>query len=187
MGRFEDECEGPFELLEHSLDERGESDALVGLRVVNVFGEDRDRLCVGLGLEHVAPLLEYDPELGRVGDDTIVHDSEFGGGIRSDRMAIPFRWGSMRGPSRMRNADLGYIGLRDIDGGRGDLFAQPNDFADFLEEEDLAGLVAIYGKTSRVVSSVFLACETIAKDLKDFFAALMMKRAINTRRNVLIS
>ena len=187
MRGLEDERKGALELLEHGLDQRGECDALVGFGVVNVFQEDCNRLSVGVGLEFVASLLQYQPEFIRVGDDAIVHDGEVAVGVGSDGMAVPFRRGSVCSPSRMRDADLGDEGLGNIDRGRGDLLAQPNDFADLLVEEDFAGLVAIYTETSGVIPAVFLTREAIAKNLEDFFATLIMERVVNTRRDMLIS
>ena len=51
------------DLLDDGLDEGGEGEPLVGLRVPDVLAEDGDGLGVGLGLKVVASLLENKLEL----------------------------------------------------------------------------------------------------------------------------
>lgn len=81
MRRLEDERERSLELLQHGLDELGEGDPLIRLRVVHILGKDSDRLRIRLTLEPEAALLQHDPQLSVVGDDTIMDDNEFSGGV----------------------------------------------------------------------------------------------------------
>lgn len=88
MSGFEDEGKRSLELLQNSLDKVGESDALIGLRIVNVFREDSNGLSISLTFELVSTLLEDKSESSSVGDDTIMDDAEIGLGIGPERMAV---------------------------------------------------------------------------------------------------
>lgn len=79
--RLEDKGEGSLELFENGLDKLGERNALVWLRVVDIFGKDGNGLRVGLALKLVATVLENEAKGGSIGDDTVVHDDEITVGI----------------------------------------------------------------------------------------------------------
>lgn len=148
MFRFKDESERSFELLEDKFNQIGEGHILVGPRVVEVLGENCDGLRVCFRLEFVAPLLEDQPELGAVGDDTIVNDTELICGIRTKRVTINLgRW-AMGRPSGMRDGDLGNQSLSNIEGRSTDLLAQARNFADFFEVNNITGLVTVDTETS---------------------------------------
>ena len=74
--RLEDESEGTLELFENGFNKLGERDALVWLRIVNIFCEDGDGLRVGLALKLVATVLENEAEGGSVSNDPVVYDDE---------------------------------------------------------------------------------------------------------------
>ena len=154
---LEDECEGALELLQDRLDELSEGNALVGLRVVNVFREDSYRLGIRVALELVSALGEDHADFIVVGNDAVVYDAEFGRRIGLEGMAVDLRRNAVRRPASMRDRDLGVERLVDIDVGGSDLLAQAGDLAYVLEEDDLAGLVAVDAQTSRVITAIFLA------------------------------
>lgn len=79
--RLEDEGEGTLELLENCLDKFSEGDALVRLRVIDIFCQDGDGLRVSFALELIAAVLEDEAKGGGIGDNTIVHDEEIAGGV----------------------------------------------------------------------------------------------------------
>ena len=79
--RLEDKGEGSLELLENGFDKFGKRDALIRLRVIDIFGKDGNGLRVGLALKLVATVLENEAEGGGIGDDTVVHDDEIVVGI----------------------------------------------------------------------------------------------------------
>lgn len=172
VDRLEDECEGPLEFLEYSLDQSCEGDALVWLRVVNVFSEDSNGFGISLRLEIVSSLLQDESEFSGIGDNTIVNNHKLVLGRRSNGMAVTLRRRSVGSPSCVGDRDLRDEVLGRIDVGLCDLLAQANDFAYFLEEEDCFRRIAIDAKTCRVVATVFLSCQSIAQDLKDLFAIL---------------
>ena len=104
--RLEDKGEGTLELFEDGLDKLGKGDALVRLRVVNIFREYGDGLGIRLALKLVAAVLEDESEGGGIGDDAIVDDNEVAGRIRSQRVAVHHRGRAMGGPARVCDRDL---------------------------------------------------------------------------------
>lgn len=75
-------------------------------------------------------------------------------------------------PAGVSDGDLRRKLLGDVNIGLGDLLAETGDFANFLEEESLAGLVAIDANARGVVTSVLLARKAVTEDLADLFAVL---------------
>ena len=76
---LDQKTKGTLQLLDDGLDERGEAE--VGVLSVDVLGELRDGLSVGLSLELVALALEQSLQLLVVCDDTVVDDREFPVGV----------------------------------------------------------------------------------------------------------
>ena len=74
----------------------------------------------------------------------------------------------------MSDGDLGSDDLGGINVGLGDTLAQAGHLANFLEIDDLARLVPIDTKTSRIVTTIFLTSKSVAKDLEEFLAVLEM-------------
>jgi hypothetical protein len=77
---------------------------------------------------------------------------------------------------------MGDRNLRIEDFGRVDLcgrnpLAETSDFTDFLEEKDLPRIISIDADASRVVTTIFLAGETIAEDFTNLLAILGSKIA----------
>lgn len=172
VDRLEDECKRALELFQHRLYELGESDPLVGLRVVDVLDELRNGLGIGLCLEHVSAFLQDEPKLSTVGDDAVVNDTEFVLLVGANGMAVALRRRSVGCPTGVGDGNLGHEDLVDVDGAPRDLLAQASDLSDFLEEYNFAWLVAVNAQPGRVVSSVLLAGKASAKDLKDLLTAL---------------
>lgn len=170
--RLEKKTKRSLQLLQNSLDECGERNILVVVRIVDIFSEDGDSLGIGLGLELVAALLENEAQLCAVGDDAVVNDNEVGFRVGADGVAIALGGGTVRSPSRMGDRDLGDECLVDIQVGGSDFLAQAGDFADFLEVRDGADLVCVNADACRVVASVFLASKTSTQDLEDLCATL---------------
>lgn len=77
---LDQETKGALQLLDDGLDERGEAE--VRVLSVDVLGELRDGLSVGLGLELVALALEQSLQLLVVCDDSVVDDRELPVGVR---------------------------------------------------------------------------------------------------------
>ena len=73
----------------------------------------------------------------------------------------------MGSPSSVGDGNLRNEGLRSVDAGFGNLLAQASYFADLLEEENLAWLVAVNTDTCGIITTVFLASETITENLAD--------------------
>ena len=88
MTRLENKGERSLQLLQNSLDQGSESELLVLVRVVHIFGEDSNSLGIGLGLKLVPALLQDLAELSAVGNDTIVDNDEVGVGIGTNGMAV---------------------------------------------------------------------------------------------------
>ncbi len=173
MHRLEDEREGALQLLQDGLDELGEVHALVGLRVVDVLGEDSNCLGVGLTLKLVSTLLEDKAEGRRIRDDTIVDDGELGLGVGLQRVAVDNGGRAVSRPACVGNRDLGEEGLGSVDVGLGDLLAETSDLADFLEEEHLSGLVPVNADAGGVIAAVLLASESSDKDLANLLPVLV--------------
>jgi len=172
MLRLEDKGEGTLELFEDGLDKLGEGDALVRLRVVNIFREYGDGLRIRLALKLVAAVLEDKSEGGSIGDDAIVDDDEVAGRIRSQWVAVNDRGRAVGGPARVCDGDLRVEHFRSVHFRGGDPLPKACDLANFLEVEHLAGGIAIDTDASRVVTTVLLAGETVAKNVADFLAIL---------------
>ena len=54
----------------------------------------------------------------------------------------------------------------------GDALTKAGDFADFLKIKHFAGSIAIDTDAGRIVTTVFLAGETVTEDVADFLASL---------------
>jgi len=54
----------------------------------------------------------------------------------------------------------------------GDALTKASDLANFLEIKHFAGSIAVDTDAGRVVTTVFLAGETVAEDIADFLASL---------------
>jgi hypothetical protein len=176
---FENERKGALELPENGLDEFGESEAPgTTLRIEDILGKHSDSLGIGIGLELVSTLLQDLPQLGIVGDNTIVDDNEFRVRIRTNGVAITFGRGTVSGPSCMRNGDLSNASFLEIELGSSDLLAKTSNLADFFEILDRSRLIAIDDEASRVISTILLASEASAQYFQDLFAALV-KRSIS--------
>lgn len=63
--------------------------------------------------------------------------------VTPERVAVDFRGRAVGGPAGVSDGDLGEEGLCLVDGRVCNLLAKTGHFADLLEEEDGAGLVAI--------------------------------------------
>lgn len=171
--RLEDEREGTLELLEDGFDQLGEREAFgTALRVENVLGEDSDGLGIGVALELVATFLKDLPQLGTVGDNAVMDENEFRVRIRTNRVTITFRRGTMSRPSCMRDRDLGDGGLFEIEVGSSNLLAETGHFANLLEVLDGSGFIAVNNETSRVVSAVLLTSKTSTENFENLLAAL---------------
>lgn len=77
--RLQEKTESPLKLLDDSLDQAGE--AQVGVLVVDVLGELRNRLGISLGLKLEALALKQDLQFLVVCDDAIVDNREFPVGV----------------------------------------------------------------------------------------------------------
>jgi hypothetical protein len=67
---------------------------------------------------------------------------------------------------------------------RGNALAKAGNLANFLEVEDLAGGIAVDTDAGRIVTTVLLAGETIAKDVANFLAILQREKK-GTNQSVL--
>lgn len=85
-------------------------------------------------------------------------DEEIGSRVGPDGMAVDLGWRSMGCPASVSNGYLRNEGLMDVDGGCSNLLAETGDLADLLEVENFTGLVAVDAYTSRIITTVFLAC-----------------------------
>ena len=165
------------------LDELRERGLLAGRIIVDVLGEDGNRLSVGLTLELVPTLLEDKTKSSRVGDDAVMDDTELRGRIGLQRVAVDDGRGTVGGPARVRDRDLRNESLRSVDVGLGDALAESGDLADLLEEEHLSGLVAIDANTRGVVATVLLAGEARTEDLTDRLAVLSARTRLGNADN----
>jgi hypothetical protein len=75
-------------------------------------------------------------------------------------------------PSRVCDRDLGVENLGGVYARAGDALTKTGDLADFLEIKHFAGNIAVDTDAGRVVTTVFLAGETVAEDIADFLATL---------------
>ena len=137
-----------YQLLDDALDEVGEGQVLVALlRVPDVLGKLSNGLGIGLALKGVAFLLENQPELTVVGDDSIVDDRELVLGVRSVGVGVDTRRLAMGRPAGVGHTAVGGEGLVPVDRG---LFLNEllkgSDFANLLEDQDLLLTVAIDSK-----------------------------------------
>lgn len=78
----------------------------------------------------------------------------------------------MGSPPGVSDRDLGQERLGGVYRRVGDLLAQTGDLSNLLEEVDLALFVPIDTNARRVVTTVFLTSEAVAKDLTNRFAVL---------------
>ena len=179
MRRLEDKGEGTLKFLEHGLDELSEAGALVGLGVVNVLGQDCDGFGIRLTLELVSTLLEDETERRRVRHNTVVNDGELGVGVGAERVAVHNGRRTVSGPTGVRDRDLRDEGLRGVDARFGDALAKTSDLSDLLEEEHLSRLVAVDADTGGIISTVFLARETIAENLTNCLPVLYKRLLVS--------
>ena len=75
----------------------------------------------------------------------------------------------------MRVEDFGSIHLRG-----GDTLAETGDFTDLLEEDYLARSITVDTNAGRVVTTIFLAGETVAEDITDLLAILANNKTQST-------
>lgn len=87
-------------------------------------------------------------------------------------MAILLGRDPVSSPTSVGDRNLGNKGLLHIDSGRSDLLAETSDLAYFFEEDHFTVLIPINTEASRVVSTIFLASKTLAKNFKNLFTAL---------------
>ena len=86
----------------------------------------------------------------------------------------------MRRPPSVGDRYLREEGLGGGHCGLGDTLAETGDLADLLEEERLAGLVAVNAYACRVIAPILETRETIAKRLANTFSVLGLRRDIST-------
>jgi hypothetical protein len=60
----------------------------------------------------------------------------------------------------------------------GDALTKADDFADFLKIKHFAGSIAVDTDAGRVVTTVFLAGETVTEDIADFLASLWETKTV---------
>lgn len=143
MDALEHKGERALKLFENSLDKTSEVEALLRLRIPNVFEQDRHRLSVSLTLEFESFLLKNETEFSVVGDNSVVDDDEFVSRIGSDRVAVDWRWRAVCGPARMCDRALIQGCLLHVNRGLCDELAESGDLANLLEEYDLIGSIAV--------------------------------------------
>ena len=68
----------------------------------------RDDLAIGIALKRATGIAQFGAQLLVILDDAIVHQRDLFGSMR---MRVLCRWRPMRGPARMRDADLAGRGL----------------------------------------------------------------------------
>ena len=173
MGRLEDKCEGSLEFAEDGLDQFGKALPHRWLIVVDIFGQDCDRLSIGLALERVPAFLEDGAKGNGVGYDAVMDDDELGTGIRAERVAIDGGGRTMSSPASVSDRDLGQERLGGVHGRVGDLLAQTSNLSNLLEVVNLVLLVSINANARRIVATIFLTGEAIAEDLTNSFAILI--------------
>jgi hypothetical protein len=71
----------------------------------------------------------------------------------------------------LRVENFGCVHLRGCD-----TLAETGDFTDLLEEEYIAGSIAVNTDAGRVVTTILLAGETVAKDITNFLAILTITK-----------
>ena len=106
----------------------------------------RDHFGVGFRRERVAGLLELVAQLFVILDDAVVDDGQ--ATQRDVRVRVAFRRHAVRGPARVRDADLAVRGVRF------DRFLEHLDLADRAQSLELGGAVE-YGDAGGVVAAVF--------------------------------
>lgn len=173
---LEDKGKRPLKLQQYSLDERRECNAFIRLRVVDKLCEDSDSLGVSLALKLVTAFLEYEPELARVGHNTVVHDGELVGGVAADRVTVDRRGSAVGSPASVGDGDLGEESLARVDIRFCNVLAQACDLSDLLEKKDFSSFVTVDTNACRVVSTIFKALETVAKDVANGFAILFNQK-----------
>ena len=99
-------------------------------------------------------------------------NDELGIGIRAERVTVDGGGRAVGSPPSVSDRDLGQEGLGSVHGRVGDLLAQTCDLSNLLEVVDLALFVSIDTNARRVVTTVFLASEAVAKDFANTFAIL---------------
>lgn len=173
VNRLENKGESTLELLDDALDERGKVGLAALSRVVEVLAENGYGFSVGLALKLEAALLENHPELPKVGDDTVVDDSELVGWVGSVRVAVDRAGLTVSGPTGVGQTHLGDRDLAEVNGRLVNMLAESSDLADLLENESVPLCVTINGNTGRVVTSVFETSKTVDKNVYDLLAVLL--------------
>lgn len=174
VDRLDEQTKGTLELLDDSLDERGE--AQVWVLGPDVLCELGNGLGVRLRLELEALALEQRLELLVVCDDSVVDDGELPVGVGPGRgalacvracasgpcngedipvgVAVDTRGGTVGRPSCVGNAGVRVKDLVEVEVLLVNQLLQRGDLADLLDSVDLVLLVAIDGETGRVVTTV---------------------------------
>jgi hypothetical protein len=172
MLRLEDEGKGTLEFLENGLDQFREGDTLVWLRIVDVFCEDGHGFGIGFALKLVAAVLEDETKGGGIGDNTIVHNDKIAVGVWAQRVAVHDRRGAMGCPTCVRDRDLRVENFGCVYVCGGDTLTETGNFTDLLEVKHFARSIAINTNAGRVVTTILLTCEAVAKDITNFLAIL---------------
>ena len=118
----------------------------------------RDHFGVGFGGEGVAGLLELFAQLFVVLDDAVVNDRE--AAERDVRMRVALGRDAVRGPARVRDADLAVRGVGF------DRVLEHLDLADGAQALELGGAVE-HGDAGGVVAAVFEAAQPLHQDRDD--------------------
>ena len=87
-------------------------------------------------------------------------------------MAVHNRGGAVGRPASVRDGNLRVEDFGRVELCARDPLAETSDFTDFLEEKDLSRSISIDTDAGRVVTTIFLAGETVAKDVANFLAIL---------------
>lgn len=91
----------------------------------------------------------------------------------------------MSGPSGVCDRNLLNICPLLVDGALFDEFLQTSDLAYMLEQEHLALFVSVDTEASRVISTVFLASETLNQNIAD--GLTILKRVSGVRSDAMVS
>lgn len=170
---LDEQTVGALQLANNGLGEIGEPNAPV--LVVEILCELRNAFCVRLGLKPETLGLKESLELLVVGDDAVVDDGKLpcgvgpeddqmvrsgssqGGGVAMDvpvGVAVETGGGTVGGPASVCDTDVGVEDLGEVGLALINKLPQLGDLAYLLEGKDFLLLVAIDGKTGRVVPSV---------------------------------
>lgn len=181
-GALEDESVGAVELLARGFDERDKVALLARglLDVVHVLDQLGDDLGVRVRLKLVALGHEQLLEHGIVGDDAVVHDHKRVVGVRRVRVRVDVRRRAVRGPARVRDANVVVQQLRRRLGQARVLLgrlAQGVHLAHLFHKEQL-GLraVSVHGEARAVVAAVLETLKALEECVDDI--ALRLGRVV---------